>query len=83
MTLISDLQMPFQPLILSSSDEQNFIEIFTLCEVVICIKGCTTKESKRGGQLQELRNYPQTINSVKPWRMSMLCTNVPTSQHRA
>lgn len=57
--------MPFQPLILSSLDEHNFIEIFILCKVVIHITGCTTKESKRGGQLQELSNYPQTINSVK------------------
>lgn len=81
-TLISEFQMPFQPLILISLVEHKLIEIF-VCTGVINVMGYIAKEGERGGKLQELSNYPQTINFIKSWRMFLSCTNIPNIQHSA
>ena len=37
----------------------------------------SAREDERREKLQELNNYPQTINSVKSWRTSILFINIP------
>lgn len=83
MTLISELQMPFQSLIVMSLIEHTFIKISIVCRVVISVMEYTTMENERRSKLQELNTYPQTIHFIKSWRMFISYTNLYNIRHSA